>query len=168
MLDGTDDFSIILIMPLKKTRQGLGPLMDTWIEVDLVLFSHSVMVYFANSVRQKSKSNALLFGAKIHIHYFLLKTKLRRKFIPFFDESFLVSPLAVTIGNEWNWKNWEFFLDSKMMIWQMSRHVPRGQDGRVALVFSLGLSRFQSNERVIQTSWLVKRQTRYRPLHNYF
>jgi len=29
MLDGTDDFSIILIMPLKKTRQGLGPLMDT-------------------------------------------------------------------------------------------------------------------------------------------
>jgi len=118
-------------MPLKKTRQGLGPLLDTWIEVDLVLFSHSVMVYFAN-----------FFWRILTVHWLWR---------------------LVTSGTE-RTENFSWFL----MIWQMSRHVPRGQDGRVALVFSLGLSRFQSNERVIQTSCLVKHQPRNRPLHNYF
>ena len=35
-------------------------------------------------------------------------------------------------------------------IWQLSRRVPRGQDGRVALVFSLGELICQAHERVIQ------------------
>ena len=143
-------------MPLKKTRQGLGPLLDTWIEVDLVLFSHSVMVYFANSERQKevnwrqiSKIGKKLLGQNVYLFWRILTVhRLWR---------------LVTSGTE-RTENFSWFL----MIWQMSRHVPRGQDGRVALVFSLGLSRFQSNERVIQTSCLVKHQPRYRPLHNYF
>ena len=153
---GTDDFSII--NAIEKNTSGIGSSSGhlNWGWFGLIFsFSHGILCEFCKAKRSKlfwrenSKIGKKLLGRKFLLFWRILTVHWLWR--------------LVTSGTE-RTENFSWFL----MIWQMSRRVPRGQDGRVALVFSLGLSRFQSNERVIQTSCLVKHQPRNRPLHNYF